>query len=356
MSFARTLTVAAIALTVVAGVVVPMRAEIIEQVLVKINGEIFTKSDLEARQVQALRQQGKAVDPKTSDTELRRLLDEVTPTLIVNAVDEILMVQRGHELGYKMGDDQFQSILSNIKKDNKLEDEAQFAAALKSENMTLADLRRSLERQMIVTRVQQNEVLGKVSVSDDEARRYYQEHQSEFSSQQTITLREIFVAVNGDNVAADNTARARAVEIRRRALAGEGFEKLASELSEAPSKSNGGLIGPLNTADLSNDVKALLDPMKPGDITEVLRGNKGYQLLKLETRAAPMVTPFEQAREEISNRVFTDKRRLEFGRYLERARTEAIIEWKNEDLKKAFEEGVRQSRAELASATPAPAR
>jgi hypothetical protein len=31
------------------------RAEIIEQVLVKVNGEIFTKTDLEARQVSALR-------------------------------------------------------------------------------------------------------------------------------------------------------------------------------------------------------------------------------------------------------------------------------------------------------------
>ena len=33
-------------------------AEIIEQILVKVNGEIFTKTDLETRQVQAMRQRG----------------------------------------------------------------------------------------------------------------------------------------------------------------------------------------------------------------------------------------------------------------------------------------------------------
>ena len=37
-----------------------LRAEVIEQVLVKVNGEIFTKSDLETRQVEALRAHGPA--------------------------------------------------------------------------------------------------------------------------------------------------------------------------------------------------------------------------------------------------------------------------------------------------------
>ncbi len=36
----------------------PLRAEIIEQVLVKVNGDIITKTDLEARQIAALRERG----------------------------------------------------------------------------------------------------------------------------------------------------------------------------------------------------------------------------------------------------------------------------------------------------------
>ena len=42
--------------------VTTIRAEIIEQILVKVIGEIFTKSDLEQRQVAALRQKGQALD------------------------------------------------------------------------------------------------------------------------------------------------------------------------------------------------------------------------------------------------------------------------------------------------------
>ena len=43
----------------------------------------------------------------------------------------MLIVQRGKELGYKLSDEQFKSVLDNIKKENKIESEEQFQAALK---------------------------------------------------------------------------------------------------------------------------------------------------------------------------------------------------------------------------------
>ena len=326
---------------------VAIRAEVIEQVLVKINGEIFTKTDLETRQVAALRQLGQQVDPKSnpSDAQLRKMLDDVTPQLLVNVIDEILLVQRGHELGYTMSNERFQSIVDSIKKDNKIESEEDFQAALKQENMTLSDLRKNLEKQMIVSQVQQNEVLSRIAVSDDDARRYYDAHKGEFTSPQTITLREIFVSVPSDGVTVsvgrDEEARAKAEAIRKRALDGESFEKLAADLSEAASKANAGLIGPLNLNDLSQDIKNLVAPMKAGDVTQVLRAAKGYQILKLESVSTAELMPFDKARDQISERVFTGKRAEEFQKYLEKLRAQAIIEWKNADLKKAYDEGLK---------------
>jgi peptidyl-prolyl cis-trans isomerase SurA len=341
----------AVALMVL-GAVAAVRGEIIEQILVKVNGEIFTKTDLEQRQVAALRQKGQAIDLKSdlSNAQLRKALDEVTPQIMVDAVDEMLIVQRGKELGYKLGDDQFKGVLENIKKENKMESEEQFQAALKAENMSLADLRRNLERQMIQQRVQQNEVLGKIGVTDDEARKYYESHLNEFTTPPTVTLREILVAVNGDakvlNVAADEAAQARAEAIRKRVTSGgESFEKLAAEISDSPSKANAGLIGPLSVNDISPDLRKLIEGMKQGDVGELVRAPRGYQILKLETITPTQTMSLEQAREQISERVFTDKRKAEFQKYLLKLRTQAIIEWKNEDVRKAFEEGLKQQTA-----------
>ena len=322
-----------------------LHAEIIEQILVKVNGEIFTKSDLEQRQVAALRQKGQALDLKSdpNNVQLRKALDDITPQIIIDAVDEMLMVQRGRELGYKLSDEQFKSVVDNIRKENKIESDEQFQAALKAENMTMADLRRNLERSMIVQRVQQNEVMAKIGVTDDEARTYYDSHMNEFTSAPTVTLREILVATPSDpkgiNVGADEAALEKASAIRTRVTTGgENFEKLASEISDSPSKANAGLIGPLSVNDISPDLRKMIEKMKPGDISEPVRTTRGYQVLKLETITPTQVMSLEQAREQISERVFTDKRKAEFQKYMQKLRAQAIIEWKNDDLKKMYEQ------------------
>jgi peptidyl-prolyl cis-trans isomerase SurA len=332
--------------------VTTIRAEIIEQILVKVNGEIFTKSDLEQRQVAALRQKGQALDLKSdpNNVELRKALDEITPQLIVDAVDEMVIVQRGKELGYTLSEEQFKKVVGDIRRENKIDTDEQFQAALKSENMTMADLRRNLERQMISQRVQQNEVLAKIGVTTEEARKYYEAHLNEFTTPPTVTLREILILVPGDakglNVAADEAAKAKAETIRARVTTGrESFEMVAADVSESPSKANAGLIGPLSVTDISPDLRKLIEGMKSGDVSELIRTPRGYQILKLETISTAQTMTLDQAREQISERVFTDKRRAEFQKYVEKLRAQAIIEWKNQDVRKAFDEGMKKQAA-----------
>jgi peptidyl-prolyl cis-trans isomerase SurA len=285
-----------------------------------------------------------------NNVQLRKALDEITPQIMVEAVDEMLIVQRGKELGYTLSDAQFKGVLDNIRKENKIETDEQLQAALKAENMTMADLRRNLERSMISQKVQQNEVLAKIGVTDDEARKYYESHLKEFTTAPTVTLREILVAVAGDpkimNVAADEAAKAKADEIRTRATTGgESFEKLAADLSDSPSKANAGLIGPLSVNDLSPELRSLVESMKAGDVSQPVRTARGYQLLKLESITPTQTMTLEQAREQISEHVFTDKRKAEFQKYLQKLRAQAIIEWKNDDVKRAFEEGMKAQGA-----------
>jgi peptidyl-prolyl cis-trans isomerase SurA len=331
------------------------RAEIIEQILVKVNGEIFTKTELENRQIQALRQRGQEFDLKDpNDAQLRAALAAITPQLLVDAVDEMLVVQRGRELGYKLTDEQFKNIVENIKKENKIQTEEQWQAALKQENLTIDELRQQLERQMIISRVQQNEVVGKVGVTEEEARAYYDSHSGEFTTPPSVTLREALVAVAGDgrmlNVGADEAAKNKANSIRARAMAGESFETLAADLSDAPSKANAGLIGPISLSDVAPDLRRVIDTMNVGDITPPIRTARGYQILKLESRTQAQTMPFDQARDRISEVLFTDKRKQEFQKYLEKLRAQAIIEWKNADVEKVYKEGLTQQARQAAAA------
>jgi sulfur carrier protein ThiS len=76
---------------------IPLRAEIVEQVVVKVNGEIITKTEFEARQVAELRNRPELAKASAGNAELQRAIAQIVPDLILNAVDELLMVQRGRE-------------------------------------------------------------------------------------------------------------------------------------------------------------------------------------------------------------------------------------------------------------------
>ncbi|MGE0460427.1 MAG: peptidylprolyl isomerase [Vicinamibacterales bacterium] len=344
-------TMAVSAALLVAALAVP-RADILEQVLVKVNGDIITKTDLEQRQVATLRQRDPNLQPN-NEAALQKALAEITPGVIVDAVDELLILQRGRELGYAMSNEQFDSIVENIKKENKLEDEAQFQAALKQEGMTMADLRRQLERTMIIQRVQQTEIMSKLQVTDAELKMYYDGHRETFTTKPQLTLREILVAVpasdRGVNVGLEEEAKGKAEEIRKRLLDGEPFARLAADLSDSPSKANGGLVGPVTMDVLAPEFQEALKGLKAGDLTPVLRTSRGYQIVKLETMETATVKPFDQSRDEIADRIATEKRRGEFTKFLEKLRGQAIIDWKNEEIKKAWELGLKQQAAE---ATP----
>ena len=325
-----------------------IHAEILEQVLVKVNGEIITKTEFEARQVAELRNRQDLANSSAFSAEFQKAGAEITPDLILSAVDELLLVQRGRESGYALGDAQFAQILENIKTSNNLQDETKFQDALKQEGLTMADLRRNLEKQMLVSQVQRAEILDKISINDEEARAFYDAHRQEFTAPAEVTLRELLLEVKtsdrGVNVAEDDAVREQARELRKRLLGGEPFPRLAGEFSVAASKANGGLIGPLKSEELAPTLRDLLAKMEVGDITEPIRTQRGYQLLKLESRTEAKLRSFEEARGDIGNRIGEQKLRGEREKYLDRLRTQATITWRNAELEKAYETALAKRR------------
>ena len=205
---------------------------------------------------------------------------------------------------------------------------------------------RQLERNLLVTRVQQVEVMGKISVNEEEVAKYYEANKNSFTSAPSVTLREILIAVpesdKGINVGADDEARAKAEDLRKRVLAGEPFAQLASQSSDSGSKANGGLIGPISRDDLSPDLQKQLASMKVGELTPILRTTRGYQIIKLENATTAHTKTLDEARAEVSDKLAETRRQSQLEQYLTHLREQAIIDWKNDEIKKAFEVGVKQ--------------
>jgi hypothetical protein len=124
-----------------------MRADVVEQVLVKVNGDIITKTELEQRQVAALRQRlnnQTSIEMLKNDEQLKALA-EITPRVLVNAIDELLRPAR-QGLGLHLGD-------ATVQTGHQQHPQGAGASGRQSSltrsrrNMTMDDLRKQLERQ-----------------------------------------------------------------------------------------------------------------------------------------------------------------------------------------------------------------
>jgi parvulin-like peptidyl-prolyl isomerase len=327
----------------------PPKSEILQKVIVKVNGEIFTLSELEFRQIQALHDQQKSArrEDLTTDPGLMKALASVTPDLLVDAVDELLVVQHGRESGIKFTESIFTNAIEKLKSDNKITDDATFQQALKEQGITMADLHVSIEHTYFKQEVTQRELFRNMTLTEEETRKYYDAHLDQFMKPSTVTLRELVInvptqTVGGQvsfNASTDDAAKEKISAIRERALKGEDFAKLVSEVSESSTRDSGGIIGPVNTADLSTSLADIINKMKPGDVTEPMRIKSGYQILKLDTRTEAVPETFERSRDQINQRILDSRYEVEMEKFINKLLAQAVIEWKDDGFKKMYEAG-----------------
>jgi peptidyl-prolyl cis-trans isomerase SurA len=316
---------------------------ILDRVLVRVNGEIFTQSDLTQQQTDLVRLRQE--QPRTiPEGELLKILGEITPDILVDAVDELLIVQHGRELGLVFSDEEFTRGIETLKKENNMDD-AQFKQALAQEGLTLAELRLNFERAWMRQAVQAREIFPRMRITDEELRQYYTANRAAFMTPERVTIREIAVLAPAPapgtadpmSAALAAAARTRIETARQRAMAGEDFLALVKEVSNAPTRANDGLIGPVSVRDLNPAVKAILDALKPGEISEPLQVARGYQILKLEAREVPEQQPFDKVRSDIELAIRNERLDGEMSKLKARLRTGAVIEWKDDNLRRIYD-------------------
>lgn len=332
------------------------QSRIIQKVLVKVNGEVFTQTEFERRLVEAIREKKPTVNSARDfekDAALAAIVAEVSPDIIVQAVDELLMVQHGREIGFHVSDERFKTFVDQFKKDKNLTD-AQLKAALEEEGLSMDVWREMAEHGMIINDVQRDELVPKAQVTEEELHQYYNAHKDEFMTPATMTFREIVVSVPTQlqnnkpviNAAAAEEALKKATAIRDRVVKGEDFVKVAAEVSDSSTKDNGGLLGTFNLDDIDPSLRQRVDKLKVGDLTEPLLTTRGYQILKIDALAPPELKPFDKVRDDLRYKVGTSRIDVEQDKFLVKLRRAALIEWKDDSLKKLYDKRM----AELAAA------
>lgn len=304
---------------------------ILEQIVVMVNGDVITKTEIDERlritRALAGEEVATGVDPELLTRVLR------------DAVDEHLMTQRATELGLDVRDEDVERVLAAVKAESRVDNDAAFHELLEREGMSLATLRTTTRRRLLIEQVRQ-QLLGKISVTDEEALRYYDTHRPEFTKRATVRFREVRIAVPRRGVGSDierDRALVKVVKAGDRLAAGAEFEAVAEAFSESASKASGGLVGPVEPGALEPSVLAALKALDPGAISAPVETSDGYCFLKMEGVDAASAPTFRGNREPIVEMLLAMKQRAALEDLLGRLRGSAILQWKRRDLQAAYE-------------------
>jgi hypothetical protein len=98
---------------------------------------------------------------------------------LVDAIDRILVGQRGKDLGFALEDEQYQEAVKHIGRENHLHTDEAFRAALEAMGLSEAAFRRNLEQEMVRRRMQMA-VTRDLTIGEDEIRTYYVANRHQF--------------------------------------------------------------------------------------------------------------------------------------------------------------------------------
>ena len=312
----HSLTVALAALATIALAAWPARAEIVEEIVARINDSIITRSELEGRRAGLARQMAERLQGE----ELERRLREAQDAVLFDMINEELLVQQA-ALTFDM-DKYFEELKVNWKRANDVTTDAQLAELLKSEGVAPDDFRRLLLKGNVPQDILQFEVGRRLVVTPEEIEAYYKDHAADYGIKGEVQLREIVVLEANRGREA---ARALIDEARRRIDAGEAFADVARAVSESPSKERGGLIGPFNSGDLAPALEAQAFSLPPGTVGEPLATSFGFQMIQVESRADARLRPLSDVSEEIEKSLRQTKYTAQVEEYIKVLWAENIV-------------------------------
>ena len=255
----------------------------LDRIVAVVDADVILQSELDRAERNIRSQYANRQDQLPPPDVLRR---QVLERLILVRLE----VARAAEMGVRVSDEEVDSAVANIARQNKITLE-QLQAQLAQQGQSYADFRNSLRDELITQRLRQHFAQSRISVSDAEVDAALA---AQASNGPQYHLANILIALP-ENATPDqiNTAQTKIDGIK--ALLDKGgidFAAAAVRYSDSANALEGGDLGWRSLDEVPSAFTATLKDMQVGQVIGPTRGPSGFQLLKLiETRDASKAAP-----------------------------------------------------------------
>jgi len=285
-----------------------------------VNGEIISSArverELSGYQARIIRS-GKVLDENT--------IKALKGTIVEKLINQALLYQEAVKQGIKVTDqevdEQWKMIQEKFATGEELES---VLARIKATEEIIRDEIRQVKT--VQKFVLENFEKG-TSVSEEEARTYYETHPDAFTRPEQVRARHILIQPDpegGEQAKAE--ARKKLRDIGKEIQDGADFAELASEHSKCPSSSRGGDLGFFGRGSMAKPFEDAAFALEPGKVSDIVETEFGLHIIKVEERRPEGTVPFEEVKEKLVQYLTREKVKEALGSYLKQLRQDASIE------------------------------
>jgi peptidyl-prolyl cis-trans isomerase D len=159
------------------------------------------------------------------------------------------------------------------------------------------------------------DLVKKMSISEDEAKSYYNNNPKEFIEPERVHAWQILFKIPEDATPEIIEQVRKRAEFTKNAIeGGQNFQEVAkSESQDDATADKGGDLGFFSRGTVNRDLEKVAFTLEPGKISDPIKTEQGFHLLMIEEKKPETVIDFALAKEKIEHKLLEDKARKKIG-------------------------------------------
>jgi peptidyl-prolyl cis-trans isomerase SurA len=246
----------------------------IDRIVAVVNDEVITANELRARtQASVIQLQRQKIQLPPPEVLERQVLERM--------IIDRAQLQLARETGVRVDDATVNAAMGRIAEANNMTVPA-MRQRLESEGVSFAQFREDIRQDILLNRVREREVDGRLQISESELDNFIADQAGVTADTEEVNLAQILLRVpENSNAQRLEETRQRADDLLAQLKGGADFARLAASYSNAPEALQGGAIGWRNADRLPTLFIDAIKGLKIGEVAPIVRSPNGFHILKV---------------------------------------------------------------------------
>lgn len=286
-----------------------------------VNGKAISYQDFE-RKLMIFKQQALRGQPGELP---EALMDRAKNQVVNQMISEELLYQESIKQKLKLEDGFVDKELKSLKE--RFGTDSNYRETLKRMDLTEDQLKDQINRQALIRKLVEKEVISKIELSSEDAKKYFLSNADKFHQPERVRAQHILIKLeSGADEQKKAEARKKLEGVKKRILAGEDFGKLAKEYSEGPSNVREGDLGYFTRGRMVKSFEDAAFKLAPNEVSDIVETQFGYHLIKVLDHQAAKDPSFEEVEPRVMTILRNEMIQQKLTPYLHNLRQDAKVE------------------------------